>query len=500
MTYDDDTSWAYGYDSRGQVASGSRLDAQSQPIAGQQYSYLYDLIGNRTSAELGSGNNSVSYTANLLNQYTLVNAAVPTYDADGNMLTYDGWNRTYDAENRLICEENGSDKYEYVYDYRSRRIEVKHSERGVLTLYEWSLQSTTRYVWDDWNIIAEFDADNNVFTWSKSYLWGLDVTGSLNAAGGVGALLAETNATGTYFACHDGAGNVNAYLSDTGAVVAEYRYDPFLGVTATVGSTADFAYQAGTKRYNPVTGSLSYQLRDYSPLLGRWLTRDPIEEKGGVNLYVMCVNDPVNNIDLRGGVKLNIKIMGELAWRIGKIGTFGLIGAVHNWISFNDPINLFDDEQELYPIVIVPAHELLREQLLQKNITRKWKRFELSETNIAARQAEKILLFYDSTKFSSGWWLNAASDVRVKGFYYARCTGDQILYYSPEMTYAWHDIIDANSFHEAASKGAFSKFGWGYVSNILESLWDTIGEKVLATDYKIIVNGKFKIDEMSLSL
>ena len=51
------------------------------------------------------------------NQHTLVNAVVPTYDLDDNMLTYAGWNHIYAAENRLIYEENGSDKYEYIYDY-----------------------------------------------------------------------------------------------------------------------------------------------------------------------------------------------------------------------------------------------------------------------------------------------------------------------------------------------------------------------------------------------
>ena len=35
----------------------------------------------------------------------------------------------------------------------------------------------------------------------------------------------------------------------------------------------------------------------YSPQCGRWTTRDPIEENGGVNLYAFCENDPVNKYD-----------------------------------------------------------------------------------------------------------------------------------------------------------------------------------------------------------
>ena len=35
----------------------------------------------------------------------------------------------------------------------------------------------------------------------------------------------------------------------------------------------------------------------YNPTLGRWLSRDPIGEVGGENLYAFCVNNPINLID-----------------------------------------------------------------------------------------------------------------------------------------------------------------------------------------------------------
>lgn len=38
----------------------------------------------------------------------------------------------------------------------------------------------------------------------------------------------------------------------------------------------------------------------YAPTLGRWTTRDPIEEKGGLNLYAFCKNDGINKIDPLG--------------------------------------------------------------------------------------------------------------------------------------------------------------------------------------------------------
>ena len=45
------------------------------------------------------------------------------------------------------------------------------------------------------------------------------------------------------------------------------------------------------------TGLYYYGYRYYDPETGRWLNRDPIEERGGVNLYGFVGNDPVGRID-----------------------------------------------------------------------------------------------------------------------------------------------------------------------------------------------------------
>lgn len=38
----------------------------------------------------------------------------------------------------------------------------------------------------------------------------------------------------------------------------------------------------------------------YNPSTGRWLSRDPIEEEGGLNLYGFCLNDPITKWDYLG--------------------------------------------------------------------------------------------------------------------------------------------------------------------------------------------------------
>ena len=49
-----------------------------------------------------------------------------------------------------------------------------------------------------------------------------------------------------------------------------------------------------------VSGVFYYGFRYYSPELGRWINRDPIEEDGGSNLYGFVGNDGVGEIDTLG--------------------------------------------------------------------------------------------------------------------------------------------------------------------------------------------------------
>ena len=43
-----------------------------------------------------------------------------------------------------------------------------------------------------------------------------------------------------------------------------------------------------------------YGYRFYDPITQRWLNRDPIQERGGANLYILDMNDPLNDVDPLG--------------------------------------------------------------------------------------------------------------------------------------------------------------------------------------------------------
>lgn len=69
---------------------------------------------------------------------------------------------------------------------------------------EWVLTTRRRYVYQQWNVIAEYV--NGIK--EKTYIWGEDLSGTLQEAGGVGGLLLEQNSQGEYIPIYDGNGKV----------------------------------------------------------------------------------------------------------------------------------------------------------------------------------------------------------------------------------------------------------------------------------------------------
>jgi len=97
----------------------------------------------------------------------------------------------------------------------------------------------------------------------------------------------------------DHLGSVTHLIDENGQVRAEYEYDPYGRRTKIRGDLdTDIGY-AGMF-YHEKSGLYLTQHRAYDPKLGRWLSRDPIGEHDGTNLYAYVGNNPINKVDPKG--------------------------------------------------------------------------------------------------------------------------------------------------------------------------------------------------------
>ena len=198
--------------------------------------------------------------------------------------------------------------HRFRFHRRSRSNRYDHLGRRVQKI---TPEATTTYFYDGWLPVKEVVANTNGATNVIEYHWGKNLSGTVGGAGGVGGLLYLKINGAIYVPWYDAYGNVMGYWDAQGNVVAEYTYDAFGKLIASSGPMADvFSIRYSTKYFDPETGFYYYGYRFYSPELMRWITRDPIGEKGGVNLYAMCGNNAVEMHDSLG-LKWNILRSGK---------------------------------------------------------------------------------------------------------------------------------------------------------------------------------------------
>ena len=265
---------------------------------------------------------------------------VYTYDLDGNLLTDGRWRYTWDGENRLVSLQPlsvaaGNQTLNFEYDSIGRRI---RKTVRTITGSSSTITADTKFVYDGWNLIAELNAADN--TVLRSYVWGPDLSGMLQGAGGVGGLLVARPGAGmaAQFACYDGNGNITAYVdAGTGQAASQFEYGPF-GEPLRVDATA-MRFGFSSKYTDPETGLVYYGYRYYNPQTGRWIGRDPIGEFGGRNLFGFVGNGSPYAIDCFG------------LWPTLPIWTYDWIPVgVANWIAgpaVDAPIRTKDPNENL---------------------------------------------------------------------------------------------------------------------------------------------------------
>ncbi len=292
---------SFGYNNRSELVNAT--------VNNGSYGYAYDNIGNReTASEL---TDTTAYATNALNQYTAITESeatppfAPTYDAVGNQTkikTATGiWNVTYNAEDRPVrfTSEDGNTVIDCAYDYMGRRVSKQRTVNGVVVEH-------LRFLYRGYLQIDAYNALNGNLQWF--ILW--DPTAP------VATRPLAIRKDGTWYAYGiDLTKNVCELFDAAGAIATRYDYTPFGEVTATGNVTQpiqwssenrrrlvggldkhEVACPAGVRRrgeadeaapnqyYDSLLGLVYYNYRHYNPTDGRWISRDPIAEQGGLNL------------------------------------------------------------------------------------------------------------------------------------------------------------------------------------------------------------------------
>ncbi len=178
---------------------------------------------------------------------------------------------TWNERNQLASAAAGTGWSGFAYDGLGRR--VSRTSGGV----------TTQYLYDGLNVARELSTAGNA-----ELLSGL----------GVDDWFGRTQSSGTVAMLRDALGSTIGLVNAGGAIATSYGYEPF-GATAASGAASSDSHRFTGREQDP-TGLYYLRNRYYNPMLGRFLSPDPIGIAGGINLYAYTFDDPMNWVDPLG--------------------------------------------------------------------------------------------------------------------------------------------------------------------------------------------------------
>jgi len=277
----------YAYDGVNRVT-------EAATCPGNDYQYSYDLAGNRTGETLnGALAQRLGYDAAnaVVTATTPAGTAIYGYDGAGNLLGDGANSYSYDALSRLtaLTPLSGSAPAE-TYGYNGDGTLVTQTVGGVPTQYAQDLAAPSGQS----QVLAATTGTGAPVT--TDYLYGNGTERLGGQAGGASGTRTwyGTDLQGSVRSTTDDGANLSA---GSGATVASPAgYDP-CGTPEWRVPPAPFGYTGEVQ--DPTTGLVNLRARTYNPLVGQFLTRDPLEQQTG-QAYAYAGGDPVNNADPSG--------------------------------------------------------------------------------------------------------------------------------------------------------------------------------------------------------
>jgi RHS repeat-associated protein len=273
-------AYAYDHDSR---ITGMTWTLGASPVGNLTYSY--DADGGVTSkggslALVSLPNATTGNTFNADNEMLGFNGTTLTFDANGNLHS-DGTNTyTWDARNHLTTI-SGPTPASFVYDALGRR--ASKTING----------TKTQFLYDGLNPVQELNGASPP-TATANLLTGLTID----------EYFTRTDSSGMAAFLTDALRSTMALTNTTGTIGTAYTYEPFGKTTVNGASTNPYQF---TGRESDSGGSYYYRARYYDPIFQRFLAQDPINFAGGnwdnpqtFNLYAYAANDPIDKLDFSG--------------------------------------------------------------------------------------------------------------------------------------------------------------------------------------------------------
>ena len=323
---------AYTYDALGRLTKTVTTDHKNDDKT-KTVTYTYDKAGNRTKED--DGTTQTAYTYNGLDQLQTATKEKGTavdevrqysYDANGNQTdvkntkTGQTESYTYDAENRL-SKVSVTDK-----DGKTAVIQQNRYNGDGQRIQKVEGSKTTNYYYQDGVVSYTTDGDNSQ---TSQNLIGTD--GNILATQRYGSDHTD------YLLYHkDIQGSTTSLVKEDGSADATYRYTDFGETTINGDNKAEneVCYTGGI--YDQSTGLYYLNARYYNPEDGGFLTEDTYRgetnEPDTQNLYVYCVNNPVNYTDPSGHDAIVLK-SDFLSKNIGHMAV--LIQDGNNWRYFS---------------------------------------------------------------------------------------------------------------------------------------------------------------------
>jgi len=362
--------YAYTYDENGNILSITKqvtVTSESGHLTGEcvqnaETRYYYDALGQLVRVDDTARNTTTEYVYNgvsgnitAVNTYALcdkdatlgtpvstksfgyaqsgwtdlltsINGSPMTYDALGNLLTYNGYTYTWEVGRRLTQMTNGVNTYSYKYD--DNGIRTQKTINGV----------TTYYTTVDGRITGQYDSTNTLYFRynAENSLIGFNLNGT------------------EYIYLKNFQGDIEGILDLNGNLVVEYTYDAW-GKVLSVNDTSNInlgmlnPMRYRGYYYDNETGYYYLQSRYYNPEICRFINADEpvfvhslLDDAISPNLFTYCDNSPIWNIDSAGHLSVKhfwnyVNSLPIVAW-VTKLAGFAWDRWQGIWYSLMNPI------------------------------------------------------------------------------------------------------------------------------------------------------------------